>query len=261
MMQNAIAPIFKDNFNASQLMQWCKRHEKDECKILSKEEEIKLIESLKDDPKKLQEALILHNVALAFNVAARFMQGSKSFDELVANALYGLCYAAKKYDPNNEKKAKFSTYAYSWIYKYCWGTYWRDSEDEKDVMRTAISLDSGIQEMETDEDDGSLGNYLQNHMSTTFTSEANKSIEDTMEHNAMRELFQEMKQYVLSSDFTDTDRLVFSNAFADNSMSLRKISADFDLPLKDVKNSYEKILSLMKNKLAESGICSLRDVF
>lgn len=256
-------PIIQDNLNATRLMRFCKQHENDICKVLEKDEELKLIEELKHDPAKLQEALIMHNVAMVFKLAAQYMSSTRSFDETVQNGLYGLCYAAKKFD-YNQTKTKFSTYAYNWIYKYVWGTYWCDNLNEKDFINQSISLNAAISDYasnskSSDSDNGDMGNYLENHLDPNETS-AIASHEEALENNAMSRLFAQMKDYMLSNDFTDTDRIVFDNSFVDAALPLRRISSDFNIPLREVKSSYQKIMDLMKAKLAEQNVKSMEDV-
>lgn len=256
------APIIQDNLNATRLMRYCEAHKNDICKVLDKEEEQALIQKLKDKPDELQKALIMHNIALVFNMATKFMSASRSFDETVHYGLYGLCYAAKKFEP--EKNIKFSTYAYSWIYKYCWWTYWNDTQNTKDVMLDAVSLNAAISEYasssKSDSDNGDMGNYLENHLDPNQTG-AIVDADTAMENNAMRNLYDDLRKYILTDDFTDMDRIVFENSFVDNALSLKRISSDFDIPLREVKSSYQKILDLMKKKLEERNINSMADIY
>lgn len=257
------APIIQDNLNATRLMRYCEAHKNDICKVLDKSEELELIQSLKDKPDELQKALIMHNIALVFNMATKFMSATRSFDETVQYGLYGLCYAAKKFNPN-QTKTKFATYAYNWIYKYCWWTYWNDTQNTRDFLKDAVSLNAAIAEYasssKADSDNGDMGNYLENHLDPNQTG----VIADTdtaLQNNAMRNIYDDLRKYILTDDFNDMDRIVFENSFVDNALSLRRISADFDLPLKDVKSSYQKIMDLMKKKLSEQNINSMADVY
>jgi len=253
----AIRPVIQNNSNASKLMQYCKRHENDICKILTKEEERALIDELKDkDPDKLRELLVMHNVALVFNMAAKFMGSAKSFDDMVQNGFIGLTEAANKFD--FKRSNKFATYAYTYIYKYIWRTSYRDANDP-DPTTNAISLDGSISDFsskQSDDDEGAIGNYLENHIDPTFQDEAVAPFETQLERNAMSNIYESMRKYILTSDFTDVDRIVFDGSFINN-LTQRKISSDNNIPLRDVRMSYEKILGKMKEKLRESGIGSL----
>lgn len=254
-------PIIKDNGNATKLMQYCEKHKNDICKVLSKEEELELIASLKDDPAKLQEALIMHNVAMVFKLASQFMSATRSFDETVQSGMYGLCYAAKKFD-FTQTKTKFSTYAHNWIYKYVWWTYWKDTQNTKDLLTQAVSLDSSVSDFAStsksaDSDDGNLSNYLEAHLDP---NDPRASTPDTaVSELSAKNIYEDLQKYMLSSDFTDLDRFVFDRSFVGNSLTVRQISSTYDIPLKEVKESYAKIMSLFKTKLKEKNILSVSD--
>ena len=259
----AIRPIIQDNANTTKLMRYCKKHENDECKILSKTEEQALIAEWRDkDPDKLRQMLIMHNVAMVFNVASKWMSATRSYDDLVQRGMQGLTIAANKFDLN-QTKTKFSTYAHNWIYKYVFDTYWFENK-RKDIANEAISLDSAIStyasnSKSSESDEGEMGNYLESHLDPNQTN-AIVSTETQMQNNAMANLYESMRKYLLTSDFTDIDRTVFNGLFVEN-QTLARISSDNDLPRKTVKASYDKIMELMKAKLASAGVHSLEDVF
>ena len=81
-----------------------------------------------------------------------------------------------------------------------------------------------------------------------------------VERNALSSVYDSMRKYMLSNDFTDIDRTVFNGAFVDNK-TLRKISAENDIPTAEVKRSYDKIMAQMRERLAEDGIKSYDDAF
>lgn len=254
-------PIIRDNENATKLMRYCEAHKHDVCKVLNKEEELELIASLKDDPEKLQEALIMHNVAMVFKLASQFMSATNSFDETVQNGMYGLCYAAKKFD-FTQTKTKFSTYAHNWIYKYVWWTYWKDTQNTKDPLAQAVSLDSSISDFastskSSESDNGNLANYLENHIDPNDPKAT--STDGNLSNLSAQNIYEDIQKYMLSSDFTDLDRLVFDRSFVGNSLTVRQISSTYDIPLKEVKSSYAKIMALLKNMLKEKNITSVSD--
>lgn len=258
----ALNPVIRDNKNTTWIMRWCKEHEKDYCKVLSKEEELKLRDSMKEKPDELRKSLALHNVALVFRIATKYMTAARSFDDLVQRGFVGLSIAATKFDLT-QTQTKFSTYAYYWIYKYIFDGYWADNK-RPDVQNDAISLDSAISQYvsnskSSESDVGDMSNYLESHIDPS-SDVAIADIETQMENNAMSSLYSDMQQYMLTTDFTDIDRTVFNGAFVEN-RSIRQISSTYDIPTSEVKSSYAKILSLMKNKLAERGIQNLKDVY
>ncbi len=259
----AISPIIKDNGNASKLMKWCSQHKNDECKVLSKTEEMELIAKYRDtDLDLLRQKLIMHNVAMVFKLAAKYMSSTRSFDDLVQNGMQMLAHAAYKFD-FNQTKTKFSSYAYNWIFKGIWDTYWRDSLNERDVTIKAISLDGAISDYShnsksTDSDSGSISNYFEDHVDPT--AKVIDNTEDQLKANAMSNAYEEMKKYILTSDFNDIDRIVFNGRFVDN-YSEKQISAQYNIPKSEVKNSMSKILLQMKAKLAEMHITSMETIW
>lgn len=243
-------PIIKDNSNTTSLMQYCKLHEKDECKILSKTEEQQLINEWKDkDENQLRQLLIMHNIALVFKLAASWTRSTKSYDDLVQNGLYGLCLAAKKFDLN-QSKTKFASYAYMWIYKYIYQKY-SDENKKPDVINESISLNSLITDFvstsKNNSENGTINNYLENHLDPSYNNIEN--VEKNIEYKEMQNLYKDMQKYILTSDFNNVDRVVFNGVFVDN-QKLTKISSENDIPLNEVKNSYKNVLKKMKNKLA-----------
>lgn len=255
-----LKPIIQDNSNATKLMQWCNKHRKDICKILSKEEEKELIRTYKDtDPDLMRQKLIMHNVALVFNIASKYMSSVRSFDDLVQRGLYALSYAANKFDP--DKDVKFSTYAHNWIFKHIWGEYYDCTQNEKDITLNAISLNGLISDFShnsKDENSSNMGNYLENHLDPSQNVIADT--ETQCEANAMSNVYDQMKQYMLTADFNDTDRLVFDGRFINN-QSEKQISTIYNIPKNTVKECLQKITSKMKTKLAEMHITSLENVW
>ena len=104
-----------------------------------------------------------------------------------------------------------------------------------------------------------MSNYLESHLDPNQTG-AIVSTDAALEANAQTRIYDEMRQYMLTADFTDTDRKVFDGAFVENLLP-KRISADYNIPLKEVKTSYQKILDLMKAKLASKGVKSMADVY
>ena len=259
----AITPIIRDNQNTTKLMQYCNKHKHDECKVLSKKEELELIAKYKNvDLDLLRQKLIMHNVALVFKLATQYISTVKSFDDLVQRGMYALSYAAQKFD-FNQTKTKFSSYAYNWIFKHIWANYYEDTKNEKDVTLNAISLDGAISDYShtsksDNSESGNMGNYLEDHLDPN--SKAVIDIEEQLEANAMTNIYEEMRKYILTSDFNNTDRIVFNGRFVDN-YSEKQISAKYNIPKIDVKSSLQKITSLMKSKLAALHITSMETVW
>lgn len=81
--------------------------------LLSKEEEIKLAESIKEgDPKAIQE-MVRRNLKYVISVANKYRGFGMSLQDLIEEGNIGLIQAAKRFDVS--KNVKFITYAVWWI--------------------------------------------------------------------------------------------------------------------------------------------------
>jgi len=82
-------------------------------KLLTKEEEIKLAESIKQgDPKAVQE-MVRRNLKYVVTVANKYRGFGMSLQDLIEEGNIGLIQAAKRFDVS--RKVKFITYAVWWI--------------------------------------------------------------------------------------------------------------------------------------------------
>jgi RNA polymerase primary sigma factor len=82
-------------------------------KLLTKEEEIKLAESIKQgDPKAIQE-MVRRNLKYVVTVANKYRGFGMSLQDLIEEGNIGLIQAAKRFDVS--RKVKFITYAVWWI--------------------------------------------------------------------------------------------------------------------------------------------------
>jgi len=89
-------------------------------KVLTREEEISLFETLRDEntsaeeKKRIEETLVLRNMGLVVKEARRFASnGSIPMEDLVQEGAKGLVRTIRKFD--TESGCKFSTYATYWI--------------------------------------------------------------------------------------------------------------------------------------------------
>ena len=84
---------------------------------MSNEELVKLYQ---EGNKKALNDLIEQNIGVIKKIANKYNGINKilEFDELVNSGVIGFIYALQKYDFNNEKKAKFITYAVYYINRY-----------------------------------------------------------------------------------------------------------------------------------------------
>ncbi|MEK9629374.1 MAG: RNA polymerase sigma factor RpoD/SigA [Nitrospinota bacterium] len=82
-------------------------------KLLTKEEEIKLAEAIKEgDPKAIQE-MVRRNLKYVVTVANKYRGFGMSLQDLIEEGNIGLIQAAKRFDVS--KNVKFITYAVWWI--------------------------------------------------------------------------------------------------------------------------------------------------
>jgi RNA polymerase primary sigma factor len=82
-------------------------------KLLTKEEEIKLAEAIKQgDPKAVQE-MVLRNLKYVVTVANKYRGFGMSLQDLIEEGNIGLMQAAKRFDVS--RNVKFITYAVWWI--------------------------------------------------------------------------------------------------------------------------------------------------
>ena len=84
-----------------------------EIKLLSKEEEIKLAEAIKEgDPKATQE-MVRRNLKYVVTVANKYRGFGISLQDLIEEGNIGLILVAKRFDVS--KNVKFITYAVWWV--------------------------------------------------------------------------------------------------------------------------------------------------
>lgn len=78
-----------------------------------------LILSYQQGNKKALDELIENNKGIVYTIANKFYIACNNIiekEDLIQEGFTGLIIAVEKYDPNNDKKAAFITYAVAWIY-------------------------------------------------------------------------------------------------------------------------------------------------
>lgn len=236
----------------------------DQTTPLTKDEERALIKKYKKNRAELERQLIIHNIRLVFDQCKKYAFSAKSFDDLVGEALYGLCYAAKKFD--TEKNIKFSTYATPWIFKATHGYDWVERGDKKNPFNVATSLDQMISDFaHTSKSDSDSGATMENFIEDSIDPSYEKtipSVQDDLANTEMSGIYARLKQYMDSDNekFDELDRKIFAGLYIDNK-TVRQISADTDLPQKEVKTRAADILANFKAFLAEKmNIRSMEDL-
>jgi RNA polymerase sigma factor (sigma-70 family) len=84
-------------------------------KVLTRAQEIELIEKWKHNREALNRELISHNEKLVLTFAHKYAHAA-NYDDLVQEGMVGLAHAAKRFDIN--RNVKFSCYAYMYVKKY-----------------------------------------------------------------------------------------------------------------------------------------------
>lgn len=105
--------------------------------LLNKKQERELIEKYKDDRETLNKLLFMHNIRLVFNMAKKYAMKTPDFDALVSDCFYGLAIACKRFDITRD--IKFSTFAHTWIFKYCLSGFY---SHQAEIDRHSISINS-----------------------------------------------------------------------------------------------------------------------
>lgn len=247
------------NENTTKLIKELKLNS-DKYSILSKEQELELITKYKDNPDKLKEELISHNVKLVFNIAKKYFKRTHNFDDMVARGMEGLSIAASRFDP--EQNIKFSTYAYNWILKYTIQEfYYKDINlDQQDIsMDQIISKDH--------ENDLSGNTALENLIATqvdqgTYAPSV-KSINSDLSSIECSSIVSDIYSYIEENSpklFESNDLNIFNRIFAERE-SVRQVSEDLNLTAQYINKRKGKIIENIKSMLKDKyKINSLDDI-
>ena len=82
-------------------------------RVLSNEEQIKLVMKCHKGDKKARQELIIHNLKLVVSIAKQYLNLGLPFEDLIQEGNLGLIRAIEKFDVT--KETAFSTYATTWI--------------------------------------------------------------------------------------------------------------------------------------------------
>lgn len=145
--------------------------------------------------KKALDYIIESNIRIVYKIANKYKNMNKIMDveDLIQVGTIGLMKAAEKYDFNNEKKAKFITYAVHYINRYIQaGVNGRGSKGEANnkFNNNCTSLNTPVGEGEAE-----LGDFIEgedysfeNIEEKIYLSQIRKELEKTMiDKNTLRE--------------------------------------------------------------------------
>lgn len=156
-----------------------------------------LVQLYQNGDKKALEELIQANTGIINKIANKYkgINRELEFDDLYQNGVLGLITAAKKYDFNNEKKAKFITYAVFYIERYIHRSV--NGASSKDIgnnnlYNSCTSLNTPVGE---EKDTGELGDFIEeidygfeNIEEKIFFKNLRKELEEVMKtHNTLEQ--------------------------------------------------------------------------
>lgn len=156
-----------------------------------------LVQLYQNGDKKALEKLIQANTGIIHKIANKYngINRELEFDDLFQSGVLGLITAAKKYDFNNEKKAKFITYSVFYIERYIHRSV--NGASSKDIgnnnlYNSCTSLNAPVGE---DKDTGELVDFIEeidygfeNIEENIFFKNLRKEIEEVMKtHNTLEQ--------------------------------------------------------------------------
>jgi len=207
---------------------------------MSNEELVQLYQN--GDNKALDE-LIQANTGIINKIANKYdgINRELEFDDLFQNGALGLIAAAKKYDFNNENKAKFITYAIHYIDRYIYvcvnGRTTKDIHNNKFYSScTSLNITTG-EEGETSE----LGEFIEdidygfeNIEEKIFIANLRKELEGVMQtHNTLEQ----------------REILKLKYGWNSKPITLNDMAEIFDITVNKVKNIEHMALRRLRNSM------------
>ena len=212
---------------------------------LNKQQERNLIEQYRDDRDKLNELLYMHNIRLAFNMAKKYATKTNDFDSLVSDCLYGLSIACQRFDI--DKGIKFSTYATSWIFKYCLSSFY-DKQNEIDRVSISINEPHLCSKMKSNNgNEVTFENYVNEYVDLSVSH--SKSIDAELNEFEMSDICKNlMKKFNTDKSLSAIDKHVFIDGVF-NREKTKDIAEKYNIAASDVMKIKSKVLSKFKNIL------------
>lgn len=248
--------IIQNNQSTTQLLNELKSNPK-QYPPLNKAQERELIQKYRHDRDKLNELLYMHNIRLVFNMAKKYAMKTPDFDSMVSDCLYGLAEACQRFDI--DKGIKFSTYATTWIFKYCLSSYYSKSNE---IDKASISLNAATTYSNIKSNNGNevtFENYVNEYVDPSYN--VCKSIEAEISANEEIEICKNLiSKMNEDASLSATDKAVFIESFY-NKEKTKDIAKKFDITTQNVAQIKNKILSKFKDILVtEYDIKSMSDI-
>ncbi|WP_027625749.1 sigma-70 family RNA polymerase sigma factor [Clostridium lundense] len=147
-----------------------------------------LVQLYQHGDKQALSKLIEQNTGIVYKLANKFyVEDTNSIDkeDLEQEGFIGLMIAAEKYDFNNPKKAKFTTYAVHWIYSKINRYITQKNTNEETSLNTPIGKDEDAEIMDTLK---SADYSFENVEERIYNQQLRKELEEViMEHNTLKE--------------------------------------------------------------------------
>lgn len=200
-----------------------------------------LVQLYQNGDKKALERLIKANIGIIHKIANKYngINRELEFDDLFQSGVLGLITAAKKYDFNNEKKAKFITYAVFYIERYIHRSV--NGASSKDIgnnnlYNSCTSLNAPVGE---DKDTGELVDFIE---------EIDYGFENIEENIFFKNLRKELEE-VMKTHNTLEQREVLKLKYGWNTrqFTLREIGDIFDITSERVRQIEYRALRKLRN--------------
>lgn len=200
-----------------------------------------LVQLYQNGDKKALDKLIQANTGIIHKMANKYngINRELEFDDLFQSGVLGLITAAKKYDFNNEKKAKFITYAVFYIERYIHRSV--NGASSKDIgnnnlYNSCTSLNAPVGE---DKDTGELVDFIE---------EIDYGFENIEENIFFKNLRKELEE-VMKTHNTLEQREVLKLKYGWNTrqFTLREIGDIFDITSERVRQIEYMALRKLRN--------------
>ena len=229
--------------------------------VLTRDEEKALIEKYRDNRDKLKEELILHNTRAACSIAKRYARSTEDFEDLLARAMYGLVYAADKFDIDSGNR--FLTYATNWIFNWIQREYYargRKIFNDTTVSITQKALD--CQEGELNPEDSLLHLVPENERERYM-----HQMESELTENDMLKIVQDVIDMVNDdgNNFDELDRAIFQQKMQKNEdgnvTTFKALSERFNVPVPVVKKRRDQLCERLRGYISSKyGVADITDI-
>lgn len=247
-------PTIKQNENTTDLCNKLKKLPPEECKLLSKDEEQKLISEWRHDREELNRRLCMHNIRQVFSCAKKYVTKTNDFDNLVQEGLRGLVIAAHRFDI--DRGIKFITYATPWILKYIRATFY---EKGYKVSSKSCSLDAAVASYSSEGSKATFENFVENLADPSCCQFP--STEKQLSANEQSQICGELiGRLEADSSLSAIDKEVFKEVFCECEKP-KHVAEKHNLRIADLNAIKRKVLEKFRGVLqAEYGCSSYRDL-